>query len=117
VPLETASIDVALLSQALHHAADPTDALAEASRVLKPGGRLLILDLRPHDETWVREKLGDRWLGFSDEHLSGMLNRAGFAEVKVQLGARRTNDPFTVLLAIGTKSAAARNKPTRAAAK
>jgi hypothetical protein len=65
----------------------------------------LILDLRPHDETWVREKLGDRWLGFSDEHLSGLLTRAGFTGVKVALGARRTNDPFAVLVAIGTKKA------------
>jgi len=103
VPIDTGSIDVALLSQALHHAADPEGALAEASRVLKPGGRLLILDLRPHDETWVREKLGDQWLGFSDDHLSGMLTRAGFTDVRVALGARRTNDPFAVLLAIGTK--------------
>jgi ArsR family transcriptional regulator len=105
VPIDTGTMDVALLSQALHHAADPEHALNEASRILKTGGRLLILDLRPHDETWVRDKLGDRWFGFSDEHLSGLLTRAGFTDVRVALGARRTNDPFTVLLAVGTKRA------------
>jgi len=105
VPIETGSMDVALLSQALHHASEPTAAISEALRILKPGGRLLILDLRPHDETWVREKLGDRWFGFSDEHLSGLLTRAGFSDVRVALGARRTNDPFAVLLAVGTKKA------------
>jgi SAM-dependent methyltransferase len=103
LPIETGSIDVALLSQALHHAAEPTRALDEAARILKPGGRLLILDLRPHDETWVREKLGDRWFGFRDEQLSRLLARAGFTDVRVTLGARRTHDPFAVLLAIGSK--------------
>ena len=103
LPIDNGTMDVALLSQALHHAADPAQALHEAARVLKPGGRLLILDLRPHDETWVREKLGDQWFGFSEEHLEGLLTRAGFGDIKVALGARRTNDPFAVLLAIGTR--------------
>jgi SAM-dependent methyltransferase len=110
LPIDSATMDVALLSQALHHANDPAESLKEASRILKPGGRLLILDLRPHDETWVREKLGDRWFGFSDEHLSGLLTRAGFSDIRVQLGARRTNDPFAVLLAIGTKTKKASSK-------
>src|SRR5688500_14247736 len=103
LPIDNATMDVALLSQALHHAADPAQAIGEAARILKPGGRLLILDLRPHDETWVRDKLGDQWFGFSDDQLAGMLNRAGFSDVKVTLGARRTNDPFAVVLVVGTK--------------
>ena len=103
LPIDNASMDVALLSQALHHAADPAQAIGEAARILKPGGRLVILDLRPHDETWVREKLGDQWFGFSNDQLTGLLTRAGFSDVKVTLGARRTNDPFAVSVAIGAK--------------
>ena len=110
LPLDDGVMDLALLSQALHHAGQPSAALAEAARILKPGGRLLILDLRSHDETWVKEKLGDQWFGFSDDHLTGLLTRAGFKDVRVTLGARRTHDPFAVLLAIGTKPAKVRKK-------
>lgn len=103
LPLADASVDLVLLSQALHHAADPARAAAEAARVLTPNGRVLVLDLRAHGEEWVREKLGDRWLGFSDERLSGLLTGAGLTDVKVSLGARRQGDPFAVLVACGTK--------------
>jgi ArsR family transcriptional regulator len=109
VPLPDRSVDLALLSQALHHAAQPARALAEAHRILRPGGRVLVLDLRQHDETWVRSKLGDTWLGFSDSALRALLREAGFERVTLQVGASaRPGDPFTVLVAAGTRPATRR---------
>jgi ArsR family transcriptional regulator len=102
VPLADASVDVTLLSQALHHAADPARALAEAARVTRPGGRVLVLELKRHAESWVQERLGDRWLGFEDDELAGLLGGAGLTGVKVTPGARLTGDPFVVIVASGT---------------
>jgi SAM-dependent methyltransferase len=107
LPLADASVDVALLSQALHHAPDPARALSEAARIVVPGGRVLILDLREHGETWVRSRLGDQWLGFSDDQLARLLKGAGLTDVRVAVGARRTGDPFTVIVASGMKPPAA----------
>ena len=106
VPLPDASVDLALLSQALHHAADPDVAIAEAARILRPGGRALLLDLRPHDQSWVKDRLGDHWLGFSDDALRAMLRRAGLRDIRLQLGARRAGGPFTVTIASGVKGRA-----------
>jgi ArsR family transcriptional regulator len=103
LPLGDESVDVALLSQALHHSNDPARAVTEASRILKPHGRILVLDLREHDQTWVRDRVGDRWLGFKDDDLETFLKRAGLSDVKVRVGARLKGDPFTVLVASGTK--------------
>jgi len=103
LPIPDGSVDLALLSQALHHAADPALAVSEAIRVLAPGGRVLVLDLREHQQAWVRQRLGDRWLGFSREQLTGLLEDAGFTDVLVSVGAHRSGDPFTVLIASGTK--------------
>jgi len=105
LPLPAAAVDLALLSQALHHADDPARALAEARRILRPHGRVLLLELREHAEAWVRSKLGDRWLGFSDERLRDLLTGAGFDPVTVRVGSRRAGDPFTVLIAAGTRPA------------
>jgi SAM-dependent methyltransferase len=103
VPIADATMDVALLSQALHHAAAPERAIAEAVRVVKPGGRMLVLDLRPHDQAWVKERLGDHWLGFTDDHLVNLLTAAGLTGVRAQVGAKRAGGPFTVVIASGIK--------------
>ena len=103
----------ALLSQALHHAASPARALAEAARIVKPGGRVLVLELRGHQETWVRERLGDKWLGFDDQELKRLLVAAGLSDVKLTVGARHARDPFTVLIASGVKPASSSKRTRR----
>ncbi len=103
LPLEARSVDVVLLSQALHYAQDPVKALREAERILVPGGKILLLDLRAHREEWVKEKFGDVWLGFEQQQVSGFLKEAGFVDVVLDVGARRRGDPFTVLIGSGTK--------------
>jgi SAM-dependent methyltransferase len=103
LPMHDRSVDVAMLSQALHHAQNPARAVAEAARVTVPGGRVLVLDLRAHQEDWVRAKLGDRRLGFDDDELKRMLTAAGLVDVTVRVGARKVGDPFTVLIASGTR--------------
>jgi ArsR family transcriptional regulator len=104
LPMRDASVDVAMLSQALHHAQHPARAVAEAARITAAGGRVLLLDLRTHQEEWVRAKLGDRRLGFDDDELKKMLMASGLSDVRVGVGARKAGDPFTVLIASGTKT-------------
>jgi ArsR family transcriptional regulator len=104
VPVKDAAVDLVLLSQALHHAEEPARALAEARRILRPRGRLLVLDLRAHGEAWVAETLGDRWQGFADDGLRRLIAGAGFNDVTVRVGARQTGDPFTVLIAGATRN-------------
>jgi ArsR family transcriptional regulator len=110
LPIKDGAVDVALLSQALHHAANPARAVAEAARITINGGRVLVLDLRQHQEEWVRSKLGDRRLGFEDEELKRMLGDAGLRDVKVGVGARKAGDPFTVIIASGQKGPAPRRE-------
>ena len=104
VPLPDRSIDLALLSQALHHAENPRQALAEAFRILKPGGRLLVLDLRAHRFEKARELYADRWLGFKENELHDWIEEVGFRQSEVRVVAKEVKEPcFETILATGMK--------------
>ncbi len=113
LPLEDQGFDVVVLSQALHHADEPLRALAEARRVLVPGGRLLVLDLLAHGEEWVREKFRHQHLGFTEPELRGLLAAAGFEGVSVQRAARDAEPPhFITLIACADTPARAARGPS-----
>lgn len=103
LPMEGGQFDVAVLSQALHHASDPAKCLAEARRVLRPGGKLLLLDLLAHGEEWVRDRLQHLHLGFTEGDLLRLVSEAGFDDVAIERAARDPQPPhFMTLLATGT---------------
>jgi ubiquinone/menaquinone biosynthesis C-methylase UbiE/DNA-binding transcriptional ArsR family regulator len=104
VPLPDTSVDLAILSQALHHAQHPQLAVNEAFRILRPGGHILILDLNEHTFEKARDLYADVWLGFKESALHGFLKKAGFAKVEVTAVARESTEPhFETLLASGAK--------------
>jgi ubiquinone/menaquinone biosynthesis C-methylase UbiE len=77
--------DLVVASQSLHFLDDPRRILANARRLLKKGGRLLVLELLPHGEEWVRERLGHRWLGFEPSDLAAMLEPEGFGSISTEI--------------------------------
>ena len=105
VPLPDTSVDLALMSQSLHHAQRPEVALAEAYRSLRPGGQIIVLDLKEHTFDKARELYADRWLGFSENDLYRMLRKAGFRKVSAEVVTREDEEPhFATLLASGEKA-------------
>jgi ArsR family transcriptional regulator len=105
VPIGDGEVDVALFSQSLHHAQHPNAALAEAFRILKPGGRVLILDLLKHHVEEVRALYAHLWLGFSKVELHRMLEAAGFQNISIAVVHRDSEAPhFETVLAAGERA-------------
>ncbi len=79
LPLPDQALDAALLVLVLHYVPDPARALAEIARVLRPGGRVLVVDMLPHEREEFQRRMGHVWLGFSQAQLERSLEHAGFA--------------------------------------
>jgi ubiquinone/menaquinone biosynthesis C-methylase UbiE len=103
-PIDAGSVDLAILSQTLHHAERPEVAVAAAHRILRPRGQILILDLLKHGFEKARESYGDRWLGFQESDLHRWLEDAGFRNIEISVVAREEEPPhFQTILAGGEK--------------
>jgi len=103
-PIEAGSVDLVILSQALHHAENPAAALTSAAKLLKPRGQILILDLLKHNFDKARELYGDRWPGFAESDLHHWLEAAGFKQIEISIVAAEDQPPhFQTVLASGEK--------------
>jgi SAM-dependent methyltransferase len=112
LPLDDASLDVAILSLVLHYTADPCRVLAEARRVLRPAGRLLVLDMERHNRAAFREEMGHVWLGFTTDELEGWLEEAGFQDIRVARPPADTDASGPLLMSVRARRADAAEAPS-----
>jgi ArsR family transcriptional regulator len=104
VPIKSNTVELAFFSQALHHAQHPEQAVGEAFRILKPGGRIVVLDLLRHNYQKAREMYADVWLGFTEVEVGRFLRDAGFKNTEISIVHREAESPhFETLLAVGDK--------------
>jgi ArsR family transcriptional regulator len=85
LPIEAGELDVAMLSLVLHYSPEPPRALAEVGRVVRTGGRVLVVDMLPHDREEYQQQMGHVWLGFSESQITRLLAGAGFENVRVRM--------------------------------
>ncbi len=107
-PIEAGSVDLAVFSQALHHASQPARAVAAAHAILKPGGRIVILDLLSHNFEQARELYADLWLGFSELELFQLLEGAGFIGIDASVVSREEQSPYLQTLLVTARKKAVR---------
>ncbi|MBL8918819.1 MAG: ArsR family transcriptional regulator [Myxococcaceae bacterium] len=100
--------DLVVISQSLHHVNEPAAVLAQAARLLGPGGRVVVMELMPHGEAWVKARLGHQHLGFAPELLEDALHAAGFTEVTLTATPRDGSSPFRAFLLTATRPPRAR---------
>jgi ArsR family transcriptional regulator len=103
-PIDPGTVDLVILSQALHHAANPKQSIVSAFKILRAPGQIMILDLLRHNFEQARELYGDRWPGFTETDLQAWLEEAGFKKIEISVVAREEQPPhFQTILAAGEK--------------
>jgi ArsR family transcriptional regulator len=103
-PIDDNSVDLVIFSQALHHATHPQKSISAAHRMLKKGGKVIVLDLLQHSYEQARELYADTWLGFSEVELFGMMKKAEFKDIETTIVDKECEAPhFQTLLATATK--------------
>lgn len=104
LPIDDKTVDLAFFSQALHHAPHPARAVGEAWRILKPGGRIVVLDLVKHNFEEAREMYADLWLGFTEVEVEAFLREAGFQGIETSIVHKEADAPhFETILALAEK--------------
>lgn len=105
LPLTEGELDAAVLSLVLHYSPDPARALAEVARVVRTGGRVLVVDMLPHEHEEYQQQMGHVWLGFSEKHITRVLASAGFDQVRVRMipADPSANGP-SLFAAVGVKN-------------
>ena len=99
-PIEPNSVDLVILSQALHHAEVPAQAIAAAHKILRPRGQIMILDLLKHNFEKAHDLYGDRWPGFAESDMHRWLEDTGFRKIEISIVAAEEQPPhFQTLLA------------------
>jgi len=101
LPVGDGAVGAVVLNMVLHHAPDPLAVLEESGRALRPGGAIIVADLKKHGHEWVRDRLADQWLGFEESELNDWLDRAGFSSPRfVPVVAKEGHQSVLLLKAV-----------------